>query len=127
MSLRLERDAEHIDTGQISARSSKAGHEPGSDRIGSRADEDDGDRRGRRFCGKRRDQSTGGDEDRYLRPNEIGCQIRQSTVLTVGPPILDGNIGALDKAGFAEPLAKRADEILRFCRRPAAEKTDDRD
>src|SRR5262245_43270641 len=52
-----------------------------------------------RRCGHRRDYS-------YLTANEIGCKRRQSIVFTRRPAIFDCNVLALDKAGFAQSLAK---------------------
>ena len=98
--------------GDIAARSVEAGDKSSRDRISSDL-EYDGNRRGRRLCRKRRRRTTGRSNHGHLTANQIGRQCRQSIILAVRPAVFDRDVSALDIAGFAQALAKRAQAIAR--------------
>jgi hypothetical protein len=50
------------------------------------------------------------DNDRDLTANEIGRQCRQTIDLVLGPAELDGDVLALDEAGFLQPIAECRDK-----------------
>src|SRR5205823_12591543 len=62
----------------------------------------------------------------HLTADQLSRQCRQSVILLVGPEILDPDVPALDKAGFAEALPECCDHRLIAARRRAAEQTDHR-
>ena len=77
-------------------------------RPGRRRNEDDGDRRGRRLGCQRRSISAGRTITVDLAANQIGRQCRQPIVLVRPPSDIRSPRSALNVAGFAQTLAKRA-------------------
>lgn len=78
----------------------QAGDEAESDRI-ARCREDNRNVRGgcfRRQCCRR----TGGGNDRYLSPDQIGRELGQAFIVVFCPAIFDDNILTLDKAHLVQ-------------------------
>src|SRR5262249_49912068 len=61
-----------------------------------------------------------------LTANQIGCQCRQSIVLTFRPTIFDCRIQALDVASLAQALTEGGCETCGRLRRRAVEESDNR-
>jgi len=66
-------------------------------------------------------------EHRHTTANEIGRQLWQTTVLTLGPAVFNRNILALDiTAACLQARAERCYQVLGLIGRPAAEEADHR-
>jgi 2-succinyl-5-enolpyruvyl-6-hydroxy-3-cyclohexene-1-carboxylate synthase len=61
-----------------------------------------------------------------LLTNELGSEFRQSIVLTLGPPIVEGDVLTFNKAFFVESLANDRNERSVDVRRTAAEQSNHR-
>ena len=90
--------------GGAAARPVEAGDEPNFDRVVG-GEEDDWDRSGRRFGWLRGRAICCHHGD--LTADQIGCQCRQSIIMTLRPAIFDGDVAAFDIAGFAQSLVER--------------------
>jgi len=66
------------------------------------------------------------DNQRNLAADQFGRQLGQQIVLPLGPAKVDLDVLPGRIAGFAQPIAKRRDEIRERSRRPAVQKTDHR-
>src|SRR6516164_3192514 len=98
----------------IAARPAEARYDAELDRINAE-EEDDRNCRGRRLgseCRRRRS----GHDDSQLTANQIGRQSRQPVVLALCPTVFDGDILALDMAGFVEAPSewRQADSAVGF-------------
>src|SRR5262249_7889173 len=91
--------------GEVAARSVEASDKSKLDRVVCYLKHDRNGRR-RRLRGQCR-RNAGGHNHRYLTPNEIGGQRRQSIVLIVSPAVLDRDVLAGDKSGFFQGLDER--------------------
>ena len=90
----------------IAARLVKARDETELDRIAARF-EDDWNGRDRRLCRERRRAVAG--NDRHLMANQIGCQRRQSVIVTFRPAINDRYVSTLDIADLTQTPAEGGD------------------
>ena len=103
--LRPEISADIHYPGHVAARPVEARDQPRPDRI-TAGIEDDGNCCGRRLgcgCGNHRRI---GDNHGHAVAHQIGDQRRKSVVLVLRPTMLDGDVAALDKAGFVQALEK---------------------
>ena len=100
---------EKIDPGHVAGGPGKAADETEPDRVFG-DHEDDGDRRGRRLGGHRRNRAHGGDHGN-LPANEVGDQGRQPVVLTLGKAVDDRRVLALDVARLLETLAETVQSV----------------
>ncbi len=97
---------------EVAARPVEAGDKPSLDRVVADP-EDDRNRRGCRFCRRRRRRTADGDDHSHLTENQIGCQCRQAVVLIFRQAIFDRHVLAFDIAGFFQALAERGQDGLR--------------
>jgi hypothetical protein len=112
---------EKIDPRQVSARPCKAGDKAKPDWI-LPDQEDDGNRRGRRF-GRHRRSSVSSSNDGYLTTNEIARQYRQSIVFALRPAVFDCYVVTLDITSFIQTPVERGNAVSVRCRvkiRPSA-------
>jgi hypothetical protein len=109
-----------VDPREVTAWPGEAGDQPVRDRVGP-TPEDDRDRRGRTFRGKRRRRVARHDQI-DLAADEVGGQCRQLIVMALRPAVFDRQILSLDVAGFAQSLADRGQKN---CSSPAG--TEDAD
>jgi hypothetical protein len=110
--LGIDSDIHAADAGDIAARPIEAGNKAKHHRIGADAGEDNWNRCGRRFRGKRR----GRRPRKYRRDwprNQIAGESWQSIVPPLGPSIFDRHIAAFDAARLS--VIASAD---RGCRNP---------
>jgi hypothetical protein len=62
----------------------------------------------------------------YLTADEIGRQCRQPIILAFGPAVFDSDVLALDMSGVGQTLPERRDNRRIVAKRPAVEKSDQR-
>ena len=108
----------------VAARPGEAGDETELDGVFADA-EDDRDRRGRSFGGKRSSVAGGRGDNGHATAHEIGHQRRQAIILALQPMVLHRDVLALDVAGFVEAFAKRGGKGS-ASDDPALTKSDDR-
>jgi hypothetical protein len=90
--------------GDIAARPIKAGDEVELHRIAG-GSEDNGNRSGRRLCGKRRRSASRGNHS-HLTMNQIGHHRRQPITSALRPAVFDRHVLAINVTGFAQPFEK---------------------
>ena len=66
----------------------------------------------------------GRDQHGNLASHQILRELRQPIGAALGPAVLNGNVLALDEAGFAQTLAESGHEMRKRTGRGAAEETD---
>src|SRR5215203_3150388 len=103
----------------------KAGDEPKCNRI-SASEDDDRDCRGGPLCRQRRGRRAWRRNYTHPAANQISGQNRQALVLSLGPPVFDRDVLALDKSGLVQTLTKNAEKACEQGRRFAAEKSNHR-
>ena len=70
--------------------------------------------------------TAGGDDHRHLAANEVGGHFRQLVIAIAAPAIFDGDVFALDIAGFGEAILESGDEVGHCDRGSGIEKSDHR-
>jgi hypothetical protein len=112
---------EKIDPSHVAVGPGQAADETEPDRVFG-DHEDDGDRRGRRLGGHRRHRAHGGD-DGDLSAHEVGQELRQPVVLTLGKAVDDRRVLALDVARLLEALAEHVQAVGDRVRRRTIDKS----
>jgi hypothetical protein len=97
---------EKIDPRQVSPRPGEASGETELDGVFADA-EDDRDRRGRSFGGKRSSVAGGRGDNGDTTTHEVSHERRKAIELALQPMVLHGYVLALEVAGFVEALAER--------------------
>src|SRR5262249_45398305 len=87
---------------------------------------DDRDRGSNRLCCQSRDIAPSCCDDVNPARNQLGCQRRQSIILTFRPAVFDRNVLALDVSSCVQTLPECADLLRRFAGCPGSEETDHR-
>ena len=103
----------------------KAGDEPKCNRI-SASEDDDRDCRGGPLCRQRRRRRAWRRNYTHPAANQISCQNRQALVLSLGPPVFDRDVLALDKSRLVQTLTKNTEKACEQGRQFAAEKSNHR-
>src|SRR5262249_36363031 len=103
----------------------EAGNEANLDRIRA-YDKDDRNCLRRCFGCESRGGGTRDCDDSHFATNQLGCQRRQSVVLTVRPAVFYRYILALDVADFAQALPEREQTVCERDSRSTAEEPDHR-
>jgi len=117
------RSSDDADAGDVCTRPVETGHEPGFDRVDT-DNKDDGDRRSRGFGCVGRNAIN--DNHRYLSPNQIGRQSRQTMNIAPRPAVFDRQVLTFDVACFFQALAECSQKMFSTFRGCAPEKSDDR-
>src|SRR5262249_50283952 len=108
-----------------SSGSAEAGDKTSFDWVGSEV-EHDWNRGGRLPRRQRRRSATSRDNHARLTTDQFGRQRRQSIVLALRPAIFDGQVSALDIAGFTQPIAEHAQTVAKRIRPFRTEHTNHR-
>src|SRR6516165_5968756 len=103
--LRTQLSCEKIDAGQVSARPGEAGDETELDGVFADA-EDDRDRRGRSFGGKRSSVAGWRGDNGDTTTHEVSHERRKAIELALKPVVLHRYVLALDIAGFVKALSE---------------------
>jgi hypothetical protein len=92
------------DSGDITTGMVETADNAGLDRIDPKR-KNNWYRRGSRFGGESSGCSPRGNHS-DIAVDEIGCQMRQPIIVTLGPPVFDHNIATIDVTGFCEAAPK---------------------
>ena len=118
-------DGEERHSGDIAARPAEAGDQAELDRIATEH-QHDRYRRGRGLCRQCRRKAAACDDRGHLTSDQICRQFRQSIVFIIPPAVFDGDVLALDVAGFFQALSECGRDVRIRIRRASMHEPDNR-